>query len=210
MRIPLFVLSLAVLLAVPACAVHVRKGGGPSHRGSYKSHRSHGPSHRHHRHWNAAGPAYSEASVLTQIAILPAALPVNIDGLFTAAEATTWRAEWPTLAAQLIADGLTTRTDGVVTGVVAHTQPTTGHYMRVVVTFLDVGDNQPNDDGTPRLFGSALHAHGVIFNAATGQLVADVKFREGSGWSENRQFEVFMARIGSSLGDWFKARRSKP
>jgi hypothetical protein len=190
---------VAILLSVPACGLHVRHSG-PSHR----SH--HG--HRSHRHWNAAGPAYADASVLTQIVILPATIPTVIEGKFSASEEAAWRADWPTLAAQLVADGLTTRTDSVVTGSVAHSKPITGYYMKLQITRLDVGDTRPNDDGTARLRASSLDAHGVIVNAATGQLVADVKFREGSGGTTHIEFEVFMARVGSSLGDWFKARRS--
>lgn len=194
------ILMLVALLVVPACALSVR------HKGHYRGHRSHHP-HRTHRHWNAPGPAYAEASTLTQLTVLDATLPDEIEGEFTATEEATWRKDWPTLAAQLMADGLTTRTDGAVTGSVASVAPSKGHYMKLEITQLDVGDIRPDADDKPRLRGSSLAAHGFIYNAATGQLVADVKFREGSGWTGSRQFEVFMARSGSSLGDWFKARR---
>jgi hypothetical protein len=199
------IMLVAAILLVPACAVSLR---GPSHGHGHSSYRSEGHGHRHHRHWNAAGPAYAEASVLTQIAILPAKLPAVIDGEFTPAQEAAWRKDWPVLAAQLIADGLTTRTDGVVTGTVAETQPKTGYYMKLEINFLDVGDVRQGEGNTPGTRGCFLAAHGVIINAATGQLVADVKFREGSGWASKVQFEVLTARAGSSLGDWFKARRS--
>jgi hypothetical protein len=145
---------------------------------------------------------------LTQIAILPATMPGVIDGEFTPTQEAAWRKDWPVLAAQLIADGLTTRTDNVVTGTVAQVQPLTGYYMKLEINFLDVGDTRPGDGNTRGTRGSFLAAHGVIVNAATGQGVADVKFREGSGWATHIQFEVLAARAGSSLGDWFKARRT--
>jgi hypothetical protein len=199
----LTILMFVALLLVPACGLSVRSG---HHRSSH--HSSHGSHHRTHRHWNAAGPAYAEASVLTQITIIQATLPNVIEGEFSATEEAAWRKDWPILAAQLVADGLTTRTDGVVTGSVASTQPRTGYYMTLEITQIDVGDVRPSTDDKPDLRGSSLAAHGFIYNASTGQLVADVKFREGSGWTGNNQFEVFMARAGSSLGDWFKARRA--
>jgi hypothetical protein len=194
----LFILMFVALLMVPACAHSVRDSG----------HGSHHP-HRSHRHWNAAGPAYAEASVLTQIAIVQATLPDKIEGKFSATEEAAWRKDWPILAAQLIANGLTTRTDNVVTGSVAKTRPSKGYYMRLEITHIDVGDIRADADDKTGRQGSSLAAHGFIFNATTGELVADVKFREGSGWTGTRQFEVFMARAGSSLGDWFKARRTE-
>jgi hypothetical protein len=199
----LFILMIIALLVVPGCALTVREGGHP--RGHQRSHHP----HRSHRHWNAAGPAYAEASVLTQIAIVQATLPDKIEGQFSATEEATWRKDWPILAAQLVADGLTTRTDEVVTGSVVSTQPSKGYYMRLEITHIDVGDIRADADDKPGRQGSSLAARGFIFNAATRELVADVKFREGSGWTGNHQFEVFMARAGSSLGDWFKARRTE-
>jgi hypothetical protein len=153
---------------------------GGGHGGGHYRHSSHRHNRHHgHRHWNAAGPAYSEASKLKE------------------------------LAAKLVAAQLTERTDSIVTGTFSRTQPKTGYFMKLEITYIDVGDARPNEDGSARLRGSALAAHGVIVNAETNSMVADVKFTESSGWSGDIRFETFMASIGSSLGDWFKAKRKQ-
>jgi hypothetical protein len=198
---------MAVLLMVTGCGVTLQGGG---HGGGHYRHSSHRHSRHHsHRHWNSAGPAYSEASKLTEITILPATLPKTFDGEFGAADETRWRTDWPQLAAKLVAAQLTERTDSAVTGNFSRTQPKTGYFMRLEITYIDVGDARPNLDGSARLRGSALAAHGVIVNAETNAMVADVKFTESSGWTGDIRFEAFMTSVGSSLGDWFKAKRKQ-
>lgn len=207
MRIPFIMLGAAVLV-VSSCGLTVRHAGPSHHSGHYYHHEGPGRSHRSHRHWNAAGPAYAEASVLSQIVILPVKLPEAIQGEFSSSDEAGWRRDWPMVAAQLVADGLTKRTAGLVTGTAGQSKVVPGYYMQLEITFLDVGDVRPNADGTPRLRGSSLAAHGVIMNAATGVMVADVKFTESSAWTGLNQFETFASQVGGSLGDWFKERRA--
>jgi hypothetical protein len=203
------ILFIAALLLIPACAVTVRDGGhGGGHRSSHNRHHS-GRHHRHrsHHHWNAAGPAYAEAKNISTIVILAATLPTKIDGEFTAAEETEWRRDWPMLAAQLMADGLTARTESAVTGTVSQEKPVSGYYMTLAITYIDIGDRAPGPDGKPLQRGSSLAAHCTIFNGATSVMVADVKFTESTGWTGSVPFEGFMAAAGNSLGDWFIAKR---
>ena len=204
----IIVMSMAAMLGLTGCSVGlVGHGGGHYGHSRHNHHRHH--SHRSHRHWNSAGPAYSEASVLKEIVILPATLPKEIDGVYGASDDLRWRTDWPQLAAKLIAEQLTERTGSAVTATFSRTEPETGYFMRLDITYIDVGDARPNEDGSARLRGSALAAHGMIINAETDALVADVKFTESSGWTGDIQFEAFLTSIGSSLGDWFKGRRER-
>lgn len=200
---------MAALLLVSGCGVTLQGGGGGHHYGHsrHNSHRHH--RHHSHRHWNAAGPAYAEASTIKEIVILPATLPTEIRGVYGTTDELRWRTDWPQLAAKSLAAGLTERTDSAITGTFSRTQPETGYYMKLDITYLDVGDARPNVDGTARLRGSALAAHGVIMNAETRQMVADVKFTESSGWTGDIQFEAFLSSVGGSLGDWFINKRKK-
>ncbi|MBK8206143.1 MAG: hypothetical protein IPK87_05010 [Planctomycetes bacterium] len=199
---------LAALLLVSGCGVTLRGSGGGHHYGHsrHNSHRHH--SHRSHRHWNQAGPAYNEASRITDITILSVTVPEEIEGEYGHYDEQRWREEWPKQGASLVADGLTKRTEAVVKGSANLERPTTGYYMTIEITYLDVGDPRPNKDGEPKLRGSALSAHGVILNAHSGVVVADVKFTESCGWTGDVPFERFMSQVGSSLGDWFLSKRS--
>lgn len=204
-------LFIAALLLLPACAVTVHDDGPGYRRGHYRSHHRHSSyrhhRHRSHRHWNAAGPAYAEAGKITSIVILAATLPATIDGEFTATEEREWRSDWPMLAAQLMADGLTDRTKSAVTGTVSQEKPVSGYYMTLAITYIDVGNRAPDAEGKPLQRGSSLAAHGTIFNGASGVMVADVKFTESSGWTGSVPVEGFMSAAGSSLGDWFISKR---
>jgi hypothetical protein len=53
-----------------------------------------------------------------------------------------------------------------------------------------------------------MSAHGVIINAGSGHVVADVKFSQSAGGTVGPIFEPFMSQIGISLAQWFKERRT--
>ena len=201
----LIVASMAALMVFSGCAVSLRGGHGHGHFRHRSHHRHH--RHHHHHHWNSPGPAYQEAGRIDSIAILPVTLPETIEGEFSESEATAWRESLPKQAADRIADGLSKSTDGKVTASTADSKPASGYYMQVEITYLDMGDPTPNADGTPKQRGSALSAHGVILNADTGEMVADVKFSESTGWTGINMFDPFMLRVGSSLGEWLEEKR---
>ena len=204
----LIVLSMSALMVLSGCAVRLHGSG----HGHYRFRSGHGHGHfRHHRrhHWNAPGPAYSEAKHIKEITILPASLPKEIDGEVSDAQEAQWRSEWPMQAAKLVAASLSSGTDSAVTATASESKPSSGYYMTLDILYLDVGDPNTNTDGTPKERGSAMAAHGMIVNAGSGQVVADVKFTESSGWTGDIQFDKYMGNVGSSLSDWFVDQRKK-
>jgi hypothetical protein len=202
----LIVTSLAALLMFSGCAVGFHGSGHGHYRVRHGHYRHHGH-HRHH-HWNGPGPAYGEAAKISEITVLSATLPDDFEGEFTSEEESAWREAWPEQAAQLVAAGLTSGTDSKVKATFSETKPTSGYYMTLEITYIDIGDPRPNADGTPKQRGSALSARGVITNAQSGQMVADVKFSESSGWTGSIPFDGYMTRIGASLAEWFNDKRS--
>jgi hypothetical protein len=193
------------LLLLTGCHVGLHGHGHGHYRVRHHHYRHHGH-HRHH-HWNGPGPAYGEASKITEIKILSATLPDDFEGEFSSDEEAAWRKAWPDQAAQLVAAGLTTGTNSQVTATFSETKPTSGYYMTLEITYIDIGDPRPNADGTPKQRGSALSARGVIMNAESGKMVADVKFSESSGWTGTVPFDGYMSRIGGSLAEWFNDKR---
>jgi hypothetical protein len=200
----LIIVSMTALMVLSGCAVSLRGGHGHYRHRSYRHH-----GHHRHHHWNSPGPAYIEANRIENLTILPATLPDDFDGEYSSDQESTWRKDWPLRGSELVADAMEKGTEGRVKATVSDSKPSKGYYMTVTVTYLDLGDPTMNADGTPKARGTALAAHGVIMNAESNEMVAEVKFSESSGWTGNNMFEVHMARVGTSLANWLNEKQGE-
>jgi hypothetical protein len=155
---------------------------------------------------NRAGPAYGEAGQVSILQVLPAELPARLQGTFTPQDEEQWRRDWPMVAAKVLANGVNHETDGAVSATVVQTPPGTGYYMTTRITYVDVGSSEAK--GADEEGWSQILATCRVMNAGSGELVAELELQERAGWLKEIAFEDVMARMGESLGRWFRARRT--
>lgn len=202
MRIAIVLATAALLLS--GCVV-----GVGHHRGHWhKRHGWHvGFGYRSHHHWNSSGPAYGEIDRIRELKVLPVNLPAEIEGDYTPDELKEYRQEWPERAAELIAEGVTDGTEGYVDASVEEMRPTTGYYIEITIETLDIGERVDEPDPENEDTWSDVFARGRLINAGTGELVAEIKFRESSSRADEPRFEADMTRIGESLSTWFNSKQ---
>lgn len=153
---------------------------------------------------NRAGPAYDEAGRISILKVLPAELPSQFLGNFDPQDEQAWRRDWPRLTAEVLAGGVNHATGGSVRASVTELAPTTGYYMTTRITYLDVGSGEAqgvDDEGWSHVLATCR-----IFNAASNELVAELGFQERAGWLKEVHYQDVIARMGESLGRWFRAR----
>jgi hypothetical protein len=156
---------------------------------------------------NRAGPAYEEAGRINNIAILPAKLPEKIHGAISDAEAARLRSTLPDDTARWLAEGITAETD-----VWAHadsTKPTSGYYMTVTITHLDVGDEKAADETAQEEGQSRTMLRGFIYNASTGELVAELHLEKSSGWLGEAPHRLDIQDMARDMAAWFKEKRAE-
>jgi hypothetical protein len=195
----LIALSVFALLA-SGCVVGIRHHR--SHRHSWGV----GIGYHSHHHWNSSGPAYDEIYLIDEVVVLPVRLPARIDGELTPEQEKQWRSEWPRRAAELIAEQVSAKTDKPVKGRTAETAPATGYYIDIQIEQLDVGDKVAEPDPDDVSSWSNVFARGRLVNAGSGELVAEIKFREQSTRKDDPVFEQDVQRIGESLSIWFNEK----
>jgi hypothetical protein len=157
-----------------------------------------------------AGEARDEAIRITELAVLPVELPTELHGSFTPEEEERYRRDWPMTAANLIAGGVEDQTDKHVRAYASEKQPLKGHYFQLEITYLDIGDRGVRAENMldgDREGWSLVRARGHIYNAETGELVAELNFEESSGGIRKVPFENDMANMGDQLGEWLDDQR---
>jgi hypothetical protein len=155
---------------------------------------------------NDDGPAIDEAGTISKISILPAVLPSRIDGALTDADEKNLRSELPSDAADWLAAGITDETDSVVWASTASEKPTTGYYMTFQFIGLNVGDEEAAaadaDNGH-----STTSAKASIYNAASGELVAELTINKSSGWLGEPPVQQDIKAMARDIGKWFESKR---
>lgn len=158
----------------------------------------------------SAGQAYHDVHQIDTLFILPVELPDEIHGSASNSEKDRWREDWPMTAARLIARGVTDETGEDVNALVSESKPRADFYFKLEITYLDVGDSELR---TANLFDSSeegwshVLATGKLYNARTGELVAELTFDQSSGWEVKEPFQNDMRNLGQDLGDWIQSRQ---
>jgi hypothetical protein len=157
-----------------------------------------------------AGEAYRDVDRIDTLYVMPVALPDEIHGNATDEEKDRWQTDWPMTAARLIARGVTEETGEDVTAIVSEDKPDTDFYFELEVTYLDVGDAEvrganlidPDEEGW-----SHVLATGRIIRASDGEVVAELRFDQSSGWEVKEPFQNDMSNLGHDLGNWIQSRQ---
>jgi hypothetical protein len=151
------------------------------------------------------GEAGAMPPALVNLHVLPVELPDTIHGNIKEEDIARYRRDWPMAAARVIAHAITEESDERVRAVPAQSKPEVGHYFRVEITYLDVGDLEARAAG---FFGgnregwSLVLARGKLYDAAKDELVAEFEFTESSGHAFSIRFENDMYNLGEELALW--------
>jgi hypothetical protein len=157
-----------------------------------------------------AGEAYNDVDRIDTLYILPVELPDEIHGNASKEEKERWAQDWPMTGARLIARGVTDETDNEVTGLVSEDKPEADFYFELEITYLDVGDADvrgsnildPDEEGW-----SQVLATGRIIRADNGEVVAELRFDQSSGYEVKEPFQNDMSNLGQELGNWIESRQ---
>jgi hypothetical protein len=157
-----------------------------------------------------AGEAYRDVDRIYTLYIMPVDLPGEIHGNATEEEKDRWQTDWPMTGARLIARGVTDETDERVIALVSEDKPKADYYFELVITYLDVGDADvraanildPDEEGW-----SQVIATGTIIRASDGEVVAELRFDQSSGYEVKEPFQNDMSNLGQDLGNWLESRQ---
>jgi hypothetical protein len=157
-----------------------------------------------------AGEAYRDVDRIETLYVMPVELPDEIHGKATDEEKERWREDWPMAAARLIARGVTEETGEDVVALVSEDKPDKDFYFELEVTYLDVGDADvrganlldPDEEGW-----SQVLATGRIIRARDGEVVAELRFDQSSGFETKEPFQNDMSNLGQDLGNWIESRQ---
>jgi hypothetical protein len=157
-----------------------------------------------------AGEAYRDVYRIETVYVLPVELPDEIHGKATDEDKDRWRTDWPMTAARLIARGITEETGGDITALVSEDKPDTDFYFELEITYLDVGDADvrganlldPDEEGW-----SQVLATGRLIRASDGEVVAELRFDQSSGFEIKEPFQNDMGNLGQDLGNWIESRQ---
>jgi hypothetical protein len=156
---------------------------------------------------NHAGPAYEEAGSINNLSIVPATLPSDIKGSASAAERERVRGSLPSDAARWLAGGITDETDSAVWANAVTAKPSTGYYMTFEITYLDLGNEKVANETAQEDGLSQMVAKGRIYNAASGELVAELTLDKTSGFRGDPPVQQEIQAMARDIGKWFKERR---
>jgi hypothetical protein len=157
-----------------------------------------------------AGEAYRDVDNIYTLYIMPVELPDEIHGSASEADKERWANDWPMAGARLIARGVTEETGDKVTALVSEKKPDDDYYFELVITYLDIGDADvraanlldPDEEGW-----SQVIATGTIYNADSGEVVAELRFDQSSGFDTKEPFQNDMSNLGQDLGNWIESRQ---
>jgi hypothetical protein len=157
-----------------------------------------------------AGEAYRDVDRIDTLYILPVELPDEIHGNATDADRERWQTDWPMAGARLIARGVTEETGEKVTALVSEKKPDEDFYFELEITYLDIGDAEvrgsnlldPDEEGW-----SQVIATGRIIRARDGEVVAELRFDQSSGFDVKEPFQNDMSNLGADLGNWIESRQ---
>jgi hypothetical protein len=158
----------------------------------------------------AGGEDPSQIERIEQLHILPIKLPETILGEASEADKQVWREHWPEAGARLVAQAVTAETNDNLEALYAEETPTTGYYVVVTATRIDVGDDEipASNFVNPRPdLRTDVRADCVIINASTGALVAELSFDLGTAYGIEKPVENDFYNLGKSLGEWLEARQ---
>jgi hypothetical protein len=157
-----------------------------------------------------AGEAYRDVDNIYTLFVLPVDLPKDIHGNATDADRERWQEDWPMAGARLIARGVTEETGEKVMALVSEKKPDEDFYFELEITYLDVGDAElrganlldPDEEGW-----SQVIATGRIIRARDGEVVAELRFDQSSGFEVKEPFQNDMSNLGHDLGAWIESRQ---
>jgi hypothetical protein len=125
-----------------------------------------------------AGEAYRDVDRIYTLYVMPVELPKEIHGNATDEERERWRTDWPMTGARLIARGVTEETGERVVALVSEDKP-----------------------------DSQVLATGRIIRASDGEIVAELRFDQSSGYEIKEPFQNDMSNLGHDLGNWIEDRQ---
>jgi hypothetical protein len=158
---------------------------------------------------NRPGPAYEEAGQISNIAILPAKMPAKIEGAMSDSNKAALRESLPADASEWLAKGITSKTGSAVWAHADSEKPTTGYYMTVSITHLDVGDEKRAGETAQEEGRSQTVMLGYIYNAATGEMVAELRLEKSAAWLGGTPHQLDIEAMAQDIGAWFLERREE-
>ena len=156
---------------------------------------------------NHDGPAIDEAGSISKISILPATLPTRIEGGITDADEQRLRETLPGDAAKWLAAGITEQTDSAVWANTVSEKPASGYYMTFTITNLNVGDEKAAAASTNDEGNSTTVAKARIYNATSGELVAELTIDKSSGFLGDPPVQQDIRAMATDIGKWFMNKK---
>ncbi|MBK8206144.1 MAG: hypothetical protein IPK87_05015 [Planctomycetes bacterium] len=157
-----------------------------------------------------AGEAFHDIDEILTLYILPIELPDEIHGNASDRERELWRQDWPMSGARSVARGVTDETGEDVTALVSEKKSDADFYFKLVITYIDVGDEAIRKGkivGNSEEGWSQVLATGTLYNGSNGEIVAELRFDQSSGYQVSEPFHNDMNNLGQELGNWIQSRQ---